>query len=93
MEVIWELLEVFDFEKEVEVFRIEIVEIGFELKMKKVVKWLKLVEVFVCFGNRLEWMIMIVVLVILFEFCLFVFFDGGCFVMLDFNDLYRCVIN
>lgn len=36
---------------------------------------------------------MIVLLVFLLDLCLLVLFDGGCFVILDLNDLYCCVIN
>lgn len=38
-------------------------------------------------------MVLDVILVILFDLCLMVQFDGGCFVISDFNDFYWWVIN
>lgn len=64
-----------------------------ELKLKKIIKCLKIVEFFLELGNCFEWMVLIVILVILLELCLLVLLDGGCFVILDLNDLYCCVIN
>lgn len=87
------MLLMIDFEVIVEQLCEELKEVIGELKFKKIIKCLKIVESFLELGNCLEWMILIVVLVILFELCLLVLLDGGCFVILDLNDLYCCVIN
>src|SRR5215216_29398 len=64
-----------------------------ELKPKKIIKRLKVVESFLESGNRPEWMIMEVVPVIPPELRPLVPLDGGRFATSDLNDLYRRVIN
>ena len=64
-----------------------------ELKPKKIAKRLKLVESFLEFGNRPEWMILTQVPVIPPELRPLVPLDGGRFATSDLNDLYRRVIN
>ena len=64
-----------------------------ELKPKKIIKRLKVVESFLESGNRPEWMIMDVVPVIPPELRPLVPLDGGRFATSDLNDLYRRVIN
>ncbi|GAO40637.1 DNA-directed RNA polymerase beta' subunit [Sphingomonas changbaiensis NBRC 104936] len=64
-----------------------------ELKPKKIIKRLKVVESFIDSGNRPEWMILNVVPVIPPELRPLVPLDGGRFATSDLNDLYRRVIN
>src|ERR687891_667410 len=71
----------------------ELAETKSELKPKKIIKRLKVVESFLESGNRPEWMIMEVVPVIPPELRPLVPLDGGRFATSDLNDLYRRVIN
>jgi DNA-directed RNA polymerase subunit beta' len=64
-----------------------------ELKPKKIIKRMKIVESFIESGNRPEWMILQVVPVIPPELRPLVPLDGGRFATSDLNDLYRRVIN
>ncbi|WP_108501766.1 DNA-directed RNA polymerase subunit beta' [Paracoccus indicus] len=64
-----------------------------ELKPKKIIKRLKIVESFLESANRPEWMIMTVIPVIPPELRPLVPLDGGRFATSDLNDLYRRVIN
>ncbi len=64
-----------------------------ELKTKKLMKRLKVVENFIDSGNRPEWMIMTIVPVIPPDLRPLVPLDGGRFATSDLNDLYRRVIN
>ncbi|MFN5824262.1 MAG: DNA-directed RNA polymerase subunit beta' [Sphingomonadales bacterium] len=64
-----------------------------ELKPKKIIKRLKVVESFIDSGNRPEWMILDVKPVIPPELRPLVPLDGGRFATSDLNDLYRRVIN
>jgi DNA-directed RNA polymerase subunit beta' len=64
-----------------------------ELKPKKIIKRLKVVESFIESGNKPEWMILDVVPVIPPELRPLVPLDGGRFATSDLNDLYRRVIN
>lgn len=73
--------------------RAELKETTSEVKRKKLVKRLKLVEAFAESGCRPEWMIMDVVPVIPPELRPLVPLDGGRFATSDLNDLYRRVIN
>ena len=73
--------------------RVEISEATTELKPKKLGKRLKVIEAFLEFGNRPEWMILTVVPVIPPELRPLVPLDGGRFATSDLNDLYRRVIN
>ncbi len=92
-EAIRVLLEQLDLESErVELFK-ELAETKSELKPKKIIKRLKVVESFIESGNRPEWMIMTVIPVIPPELRPLVPLDGGRFATSDLNDLYRRVIN
>src|SRR6201994_4200719 len=71
----------------------ELAETKSELKPKKIIKRLKVVESFLESGNRPEWMIMEVIPVIPPELRPLVPLDGGRFATSDLNDLYRRVIN
>src|ERR1700710_801238 len=71
----------------------ELSETKSELKPKKIIKRLKVVESFIDSGNRPEWMILEVIPVIPPELRPLVPLDGGRFATSDLNDLYRRVIN
>ncbi|VCU57448.1 DNA-directed RNA polymerase beta' subunit [Tritonibacter mobilis] len=92
-EAIREMLAAIDLEAEAEHLRAELAEATGELKPKKIIKRLKVVESFLESGNRPEWMIMTVVPVIPPELRPLVPLDGGRFATSDLNDLYRRVIN
>ncbi len=92
-EAIRELLSRLDLKTLKEELRKEIATTTSELKPKKLVKRLKLVESFLESGNRPEWMILQVVPVIPPELRPLVPLDGGRFATSDLNDLYRRVIN
>ena len=82
-----------DLEGEREALLKELAETKSELKPKKIIKRLKVVESFLESGNRPEWMILDVVPVIPPELRPLVPLDGGRFATSDLNDLYRRVIN
>ena len=82
-----------DLETEREDLLKELAETKSELKPKKIIKRLKVVESFIDSGNRPEWMILDVVPVIPPELRPLVPLDGGRFATSDLNDLYRRVIN
>ncbi|MFO1130056.1 MAG: DNA-directed RNA polymerase subunit beta' [Rickettsiales bacterium] len=64
-----------------------------EMKRKKIIKRLKLIEDFILSGNKPEWMILTVLVVLPPELRPLVPLDGGRFATSDLNDLYRRVIN
>src|SRR3546814_19685729 len=64
-----------------------------ELKPKKIIKRLKVVESFIDSGNRPEWMILEVVPVIPPELRPLVPIEGGRFANSALNDLYRRLLN
>ncbi|WP_108484941.1 DNA-directed RNA polymerase subunit beta' [Oceaniglobus ichthyenteri] len=92
-EAIREMLSMIDLESEADRLREELKEATGELKPKKIIKRLKIVESFLDSGNRPEWMILTVVPVIPPELRPLVPLDGGRFATSDLNDLYRRVIN
>ncbi|PTX57244.1 DNA-directed RNA polymerase subunit beta' [Litoreibacter ponti] len=92
-EAIREMLAAIDLEAEAEQLREDLAEATGELKPKKIIKRLKLVENFLESGNRPEWMVLTVVPVIPPELRPLVPLDGGRFATSDLNDLYRRVIN
>ena len=92
-EAIKEVLSTVDLEAERVKLRQELAETTSELKPKKIVKRLKLIDAFIESGNRPEWMILEVVPVIPPELRPLVPLDGGRFATSDLNDLYRRVIN
>ncbi len=71
----------------------ELAETKSELKPKKIIKRLNIIESFIHSGNRPEWMILHTVPVIPPELRPLVPLDGGRFATSDLNDLYRRVIN
>ena len=92
-EAIREMLSLIDLEAEAEQLRFDLSEATGELKPKKIIKRLKIVESFIESGNRPEWMILTVIPVIPPELRPLVPLDGGRFATSDLNDLYRRVIN
>ena len=92
-EAIREMLAAIDLESEAEQLRADLAVATGELKPKKIIKRLKVVESFLESGNRPEWMILTVVPVIPPELRPLVPLDGGRFATSDLNDLYRRVIN
>ncbi|MBC7133014.1 MAG: DNA-directed RNA polymerase subunit beta' [Roseovarius sp.] len=92
-EAIREMLANIDLEAEAERLREELKEATGELKPKKIIKRLKVVESFIESGNRPEWMVLTVLPVIPPELRPLVPLDGGRFATSDLNDLYRRVIN
>jgi DNA-directed RNA polymerase subunit beta' len=92
-EAIREMLAAIDLESTAEQLREELKEATGELKPKKIIKRLKIVESFLESGNRPEWMVLTVLPVIPPELRPLVPLDGGRFATSDLNDLYRRVIN
>ena len=92
-EAIQDLLGSMDLETIAGDLRSELAETTSELKTKKLMKRLKIVENFLESGNKPEWMIMSVVPVIPPDLRPLVPLDGGRFATSDLNDLYRRVIN
>ncbi|MFZ4747305.1 MAG: DNA-directed RNA polymerase subunit beta', partial [Sphingomonas sp.] len=92
-EAVRRMLEELDLEGERKDLLDELAVTKSELKPKKIIKRLKVVESFIDSGNRPEWMILEVVPVIPPELRPLVPLDGGRFATSDLNDLYRRVIN
>ena len=92
-EAIKKILTDMDLNEEVVKIREDLINTGSEIKRKKLVKRLKLVESFIDSGSKPEWMILDVVPVIPPELRPLVPLDGGRFATSDLNDLYRRVIN
>ncbi len=92
-EAIREMLAAIDLEQTAETLRADLKEATGELKPKKIIKRLKIVESFLESGNRPEWMVLTVLPVIPPELRPLVPLDGGRFATSDLNDLYRRVIN
>ena len=92
-EAIREMLAAIDLDATADQLREDLKEATGELKPKKIIKRLKIVESFLESGNRPEWMILTVLPVIPPELRPLVPLDGGRFATSDLNDLYRRVIN
>ena len=92
-EAIKEMLSQIDLAKEAEQMRADLIETTSDMKRKKIVKRLKLVEALLESGARPEWMVLDVLPVIPPELRPLVPLDGGRFATSDLNDLYRRVIN
>ena len=92
-EAVKQMLMDLDLEGEKQILLEELATTKSELKPKKIIKRLKVVESFLESGNRPEWMILDVVPVIPPELRPLVPLDGGRFATSDLNDLYRRVIN
>lgn len=87
------LLGQIDIHTEGDKIRQELKESNSELKRKKLIKRLKIIEAFVESKSDPRWMIMSVIPVIPPELRPLVPLDGGRFATSDLNDLYRRVIN
>jgi DNA-directed RNA polymerase subunit beta' len=92
-EALQEMLRSLDLEGERVALLKELSETKSELKPKKIIKRLKVIESFIESGNKPEWMVMTVVPVLPPELRPLVPLDGGRFATSDLNDLYRRVIN
>ncbi len=92
-EAIKKILIDMNLDEEILKIREELTNTGSEIKRKKLVKRLKLIESFLQSGAKPEWMILDVVPVIPPELRPLVPLDGGRFATSDLNDLYRRVIN
>ncbi|MFZ1679602.1 MAG: DNA-directed RNA polymerase subunit beta' [Rhizobiaceae bacterium] len=92
-EAIHELLTSMNLEKIAIDLRDELGRTTSDLKQKKLLKRLKVVENLIESGNRPEWMIMKIIPVIPPDLRPLVPLDGGRFATSDLNDLYRRVIN
>jgi len=92
-EAIREMLAAIDLDATAEQLREDLKVATGELKPKKIIKRLKIVESFLESGNRPEWMVLTVIPVIPPELRPLVPLDGGRFATSDLNDLYRRVIN
>jgi DNA-directed RNA polymerase subunit beta' len=92
-EAIDQILESIDLEQERNNLKEELLTTKSELKRKKIIKRLKLIESFIASNTKPEWMILKVLPVIPPELRPLVPLDGGRFATSDLNDLYRRVIN
>jgi len=92
-EAIYDLLAAMDLAKIAGELRADMAATSSELKQKKLMKRLKIVENFLESNNRPEWMILKVIPVIPPDLRPLVPLDGGRFATSDLNDLYRRVIN
>ena len=92
-EAIKDMLSSINLEEERDFMRTELKTTTSEIKRKKFVKRLKLVEAFISSGNLPEWMILDVIPILPPELRPLVPLDGGRFATSDLNDLYRRVIN
>ena len=91
-EVIKELLQAIDLEKEYESMK-KIIDEGSGQKKLRAIKRIDIIQSFRKSGNRPEWMLLDVLPVIPPELRPMVQLDGGRFATSDLNDLYRRVIN
>jgi len=92
-EALRQLLNNIDLKSEAEKLRVDLTETNSEMRRKKIIKRLKLIESFLVSNTRPEWMIMTVIPVLPPELRPLVPLDGGRFATSDLNDLYRRVIN
>jgi DNA-directed RNA polymerase subunit beta' len=87
------LLKDMNLDEEIELGRMELQEVQSEMRRKKLVKRLKLMENFKASGAELSWIVMDVLPVIPPDLRPLVPLDGGRFATSDLNDFYRRVIN
>ncbi|KUL92599.1 DNA-directed RNA polymerase subunit beta' [Bosea sp. WAO] len=92
-EAIREMLRALDLDQINADLKHEIATTTSELKPKKLMKRLKIIEAFQLSGNKPEWMVMTMIPVIPPDLRPLVPLDGGRFATSDLNDLYRRVIN
>src|SRR5471030_1736934 len=88
-----ELLRKLDVGHDIETLRTELAATGYETKIKKIAKRLKVLEAFNKSGIKPDWMVMEVLPVLPPDLRPLVALDGGRFATSDLNDLYRRVIN
>ncbi|MDR2268040.1 MAG: DNA-directed RNA polymerase subunit beta', partial [Holosporaceae bacterium] len=92
-EALHTMLSNLDLKGEKERLRLELKSVTSDMKRRRLVKRLKLIESFLNAETRPEWMIMHCIPVIPPELRPLVPLDGGRFATSDLNDLYRRVIN
>lgn len=92
-EAIYDLLKTLDLHAEAKIIRAEADKSSSEVKTKKLLRRLKLVESFIKTSNKPEWMILTILPVLPPDLRPLVPLDGGKFASSDLNDLYRRVIN
>jgi DNA-directed RNA polymerase subunit beta' len=92
-EAIHTLLKGLDLEKLKKELHEELIKTNAEVKKKKIVKRLKLIEDFLGSKNKPEWMVMTIIPVLPPDIRPLVMLDGGRFAASDLNELYRRVIN
>lgn len=92
-EAIKEILMGIDLELEAKKLRLLLQETTSDIKSKKILKKLKIIDSLVESGTRPEWMVMTVLPVLPPDLRPLVPLDGGRFATSDLNDLYRRVIN
>ena len=92
-EAIRKIFESMNLEEEKETIKEELNTTKSDIKKKKLLRRLKLVEQFIFSGNKPEWMILTSLPVIPPDLRPLVPLDGGRFATSDLNDLYRRVIN
>jgi DNA-directed RNA polymerase subunit beta' len=92
-EALKDILQKLNLEAEQANLRVEINETASEIRRKKMIKRLKLIEAFLGSKTEPHWLVMDVLPVIPPELRPLVPLDGGRFATSDLNDLYRRVIN
>ncbi len=92
-DAIYEILSSIDVPSEIKMLKEDLESVSSEIKQKKILKKLKLLEDFRNSGNKLENMIIRVLPVLPPELRPLVPLEGGRFATSDLNDLYRRVIN
>lgn len=92
-EAIQDFLKNLDLKSEASKLRDQIQTTTSDIKSKKLLKRLKLIESFISSKNKPEWMILTVLPVLPPDLRPLVPLDGGRFASSDLNDLYRRVIN
>lgn len=92
-EALKEILKTINLSEEKEKLKEELAESASEIRRKKLLKRIKLIEAFIESDTRPEWLILDVIPIIPPELRPLVPLDGGRFATSDLNDLYRRVIN
>jgi DNA-directed RNA polymerase subunit beta' len=92
-EAIKEILMGIELELEAKKLRLSLAETMSDIKSKKILKKLKIIDSLIKSGTRPEWMVMDVLPVLPPDLRPLVPLDGGRFATSDLNDLYRRVIN
>lgn len=92
-EAIKEILQNLDLELEIKKLKIALQETQADVKSKKIIKKLKMLEALVKSDTKPEWMVIDILPVLPPDLRPLVPLDGGRFATSDLNDLYRRVIN